>query len=90
MKLNYDLCFLQTKTNGWSRKSCDNRFRHDMRLICNKKKKGWKRGACRTAAEFYYRAVRKGGGLLFKPKVLSWCTKTCVKNYASPGKKLVL
>ena len=39
-------------------------------------------------AGLYYQSVRKGGGLLFKPKVLSWCTKTCVKDYASPGKNL--
>lgn len=75
----HDYCYrFGAATYNHSRLTCDNHLRTDMREICDPDS-GWEVGvavvtagisvgACRTAANTYYQAVRKGGKSAFVGK----------------------
>ncbi|XP_033762463.1 uncharacterized protein LOC117343981 [Pecten maximus] len=82
----HDICYSCMKTFGLSRLQCDQRFKKNMKGICNTLggknflDKFLKRESCKTHADIYYVAVRVGGASATKNRGRSrWCRQKWVK-----------
>ena len=86
----------QGQNFGWNRSGCDNTFKQDMYILCDKKygrKKRWisllasniKR--CKFFADLYYKSVLIFGRFYWSNPSEHWC-KRCTKDLGDPFKPL--
>ena len=78
----------QGQNFGWNRSDCDETFKQDMYMLCDKKygrKKRWisllasKIKRCKFFADLYYKSVRIFGRFYWSNPSENWC-KSCTKD----------
>ena len=86
----------QGQNFGWNRSDCDETFKQDMYMLCDKKygrKKRWisllasKIKRCKFFADLYYKSVRIFGRFYWSNPSENWC-KNCTKDLGDPFKPL--